>query len=123
MASFVNTDDDNEVAFDEGEYEYGGEDDTDDLNAAQVPIYDDDEEEDDESENEEQMMQNNSAGPSKSRGSYTDEMNLIDYVIEEEKEIGGAKGEDSTSTSRSTTYSRYWNKVCLRFQNTFYVYI
>ena len=34
-------------------------------------------------------------------------MNLIDYVIEEEKEIGGNKGEDSLSTSRSTTYSKY----------------
>ena len=41
------------------------------------------------------------------RTSYLDEMNLIDYVVDEENEIGGAKGEDSHSTSRSTTYSRY----------------
>ncbi|CAF5110012.1 unnamed protein product, partial [Rotaria magnacalcarata] len=103
-ASFINNDE-NDVPFDDGEYEYG-DDDADEMNNAQVPLYDDDDEEEDEdSENEEQTIQNNSAQQNKSRGSYTDEMNLIDYVIEEEKEIGGAKGEDSESTSRSTTYS------------------
>ncbi|CAF4143517.1 unnamed protein product [Rotaria socialis] len=104
-ALFINNDE-NDVPFDDGEYEYGhDDDDADEMNNAQVPIYDDDEEEDEDSENEEQINQNNSAQQNKSRGSYTDEMNLIDYVIEEEKEIGGAKGEDSESTSRSTTYS------------------
>lgn len=96
-----------ETPFDD-EYEYAGDDDgdgDDDINNAQVEMFGDDADED--SDDEEQEVRNNNADQNKSRVSYNDEMNLIDYVIEEEKEIGGAKGEDSTSTSRSTTYSRY----------------
>ncbi|CAF0939278.1 unnamed protein product [Rotaria sordida] len=106
MTSLLNNNDENEVPFDDGEYEYAGDDDdVDDINNAQVEMFDDDDDNDEDSDDEEQIVQNNSAEENKSRASYTDEMNLIDYVIEEEKEIGGAKGEDSTSTSRSTTYS------------------
>ncbi|CAF3364149.1 unnamed protein product [Rotaria sp. Silwood1] len=109
MTSLLNDNDENEIPFDDGEYEYAGDDDDvdNDINNAQVEMFDDDDDDDDDedSDDEEQMVQNNSAEKNRSRASYTDEMNLIDYVIEEEKEIGGAKGEDSNSTSRSTTYS------------------
>ncbi|CAF3341803.1 unnamed protein product [Rotaria sp. Silwood1] len=104
MTSLLNDNDENEIPFDDGEYEYAGDDDDvdNDINNAQVEMFDDDDDDDDDedSDDEEQMVQNNSAEKNRSRASYTDEMNLIDYVIEEEKEIGGAKGEDSNSTSR-----------------------
>lgn len=83
------------------EYEYAG-DDNDDINNARVEMYDDE----DDSNDEEQIIRNNNAERIKSHGSFNDETNLIDYVIEEEQEIGGGKGEDSYVTSRSTTYSR-----------------
>jgi hypothetical protein len=101
MASLFNNDE-NAYPLDDGEYEYAGDDDE-EINNERGGLFDDDE---DESDDEEHIIQNNNAEQNKSRGSYADEMNLIDYVIEEEKEIGGAKGEDSNSVSRSTTYSR-----------------
>lgn len=94
--------DENATPLDDGEYEYAGDDDEHDMYRVQ-----DDDEEDDDSDDEERMARNNNADQNKSQASYTDEMNLIDYVIEEEKEIGGNKGDDSLSTSRSTTYSKY----------------
>lgn len=96
--------DENETPFDnDDEYEYAGNEDDEDMNQVQEQFSDEDE-----SEDEEQIIvnQNNSAEQHKSQASYTDEMNLIDYVIEEEKEIGGNKGEDSLSTSRSATFSK-----------------
>lgn len=109
MASLLSDNEDNATPLDDAEYEYVVDDELDEgddgINNAQVEMFGEDDDED--SDDEEQLIQNNSAEKNKSRGSYADEMNLIDYVIEEEKEIGGAKGEDSTSTSRSTTYSRY----------------
>jgi len=102
MASFEY--DEDETPLDDDEYEYAGNEEYEDMN--QVPEQFSDE---DESVDEEQLIvnkNNNSAGQNKSQASYTDEMNLIDYVIEEEKEIGGNKGEDSLSLSRSTTYSK-----------------
>jgi hypothetical protein len=101
MASLYDNDE-NEIPLDDGEYEYAGDDD-DEMNNARGELFDDD----DASDDEEQIVRNNNGEQNKSRASFNDEMNLIDYVIEEEKEIGGAKGEDSASTSRSTTYSRY----------------
>ena len=41
---------------------------------------------DDASDDEEQIVRNNNGEQNKSRTSFNDEMNLIDYVIEEEKE-------------------------------------
>ena len=105
MASLYNNDE-NDIPLDDDEYEYAGDDD-DEMNNARGELFDDD----DASDDEEQIVRNNNGEQNKSRASYNDEMNLIDYVIEEEKEIGGAKGEDSTSTSRSTTYSRYLKKI------------
>ncbi len=93
--------DENEPPLDDGEYEYAGDDDEYEMNHVQ----NDDDDSDD--NDDEQIIVNNNAEQNKSRASYTDEMNLIDYVIEEEKEIGGNKGEDSLSTSRSTSYSKY----------------
>ena len=98
--------DENETPLDDGDYEYAGDDDEDDMNHVQAIMMT-------------MMMmmmmivmtKNQSLEitmpiRNKSQASFTDEMNLIDYVIEEEKEIGGNKGEDSLSTSRSTTYSK-----------------
>ncbi len=99
--------DEDETPLDEGDYEYAGGDDDDDEGGMNH-IQDDD----DESDAEEQIIRNNNnnnhhhSEQNKSQASYNDEMNLIDYVIEEEKEIGGHKDEDSLSTSRSTTYSK-----------------
>ena len=64
---------------------------------------------DDEVDSDDEQIGNNRHATDLEREgtSYLDEMNLIDYVVDEENEIGGAKGEDSHSTSRSTTYSRY----------------
>jgi hypothetical protein len=96
-----------ETPLDEGDYEYAG-DEYDEGGMNQ--IQNDDGDDDDESDAEEQIVRNNNhrhAEQNKSQASYNDEMNLIDYVIEEEKEIGGYKDEDSLSTSRSTTYSKY----------------
>ncbi|UJR27618.1 hypothetical protein I4U23_008899 [Adineta vaga] len=90
----------NDIPLDIDEYDYAG-DDNDDINNGQVEMYDDDED----SNDEEQRIRNNHAERNKSHTSSNDEANLIDYVIEEEKEIGGMKGEDSYLTSRSTTYS------------------
>jgi hypothetical protein len=103
MTSLEYDNDENETPLDDGEYEYAGDDDEDDINNIR-----DEEDDDDDDDDEEQIIQNNNNNVkrNKSQGSYNDEMNLIDYVIEEEKEIGGNKGEDSSSTSRSTTYSR-----------------
>jgi hypothetical protein len=100
--------DENEPALDDDDYEYAGDDDDDNNNINHIrgQMLDDD----DDSDAEEQINRNNNGAPNKSRESYADEMNLIDYVIEEEKEIGGNKGEDSMSTSRSTTYSKYLKK-------------
>lgn len=101
MTSYVF--DENETPLDEDEYEYAGNDEDDDMNQVQERFSDEDE-----SEDEPMIVNNNhhNAGRAKSQASYTDEMNLIDYVIEEEKEIGGNKGEDSFSASRSNTYSK-----------------
>lgn len=100
---------DNDTPLDDDEYEYAGDDDEDDMNQIQSKMYgDDDDNESDDDDNDGQIVRNNNSGEqNKSQASYNDEMNLIDYVIEEEKEIGGNKGEDSLSTSRSTTFSRY----------------
>ncbi len=95
--------DENEIPLDDDEYEYTGDDDEDDMNHIRSKMFDDD----DDSDDEEQINRNNNGEQNKSQASYNDEMNLIDYVIEEENEIGGNKGEDSNSTSRSTTYSRF----------------
>jgi hypothetical protein len=90
--------DEDETPLDDGDYEYAGDDDEGNgMNHVQ---------DDDDSDDEEQIVGNNHAEQNKSQASYNDEMNLIDYVIEEEKEIGGYKDEDSLSTSRSTTYSK-----------------
>lgn len=107
---------DNETPLDDDEYEYAGDDDEDDMNQIQSKMYNQDDDDESDDDDDEQIIRqsnnnnNNSSGDqNKSQASYNDEMNLIDYVIEEEKEIGGNKGEDSLSTSRSTTYSRYFN--------------
>jgi hypothetical protein len=112
MASLLYDNEENEMPYEDGEYEYAGGDDDDDMNNARREMFDDED-----SDDEEQVVQNNNAERNRSRASYGDEMNLIDYVIEEEKEIGGAKGEDSTSTSRSTTYSRYSDKNSFIYQD------
>jgi hypothetical protein len=108
MASSVCGDED-DMPLEGGELEYAGDDDDDeDLNNARARILDNDDDDDDSEDDEPNMnvRNNNIFDRNRSRESMGDEMNLIDYVIEEEKEIGGAKGEES-STSRSTTYSRY----------------
>jgi hypothetical protein len=100
MTSLSYNHDRNEIPLDADEYEYAG-DDNDDRKNDRVDMYDDDED----SNDDDQIIQNNNAEHLKSHTSFNDETNLIDYVIEEEQEIGGAKGEDSYATSRSTTYS------------------
>ena len=114
MASPLFETDENEVPFDDEDYEYADDDNDDEaamkhLRGEMFNDDDDDDDDDDESGDGRQPVKNNNnrAEQNRSRASYNDEMNLIDYVIEEEKEIGGAKGEDSQSISRSTTYSRY----------------
>jgi hypothetical protein len=102
MTTLIYENDEDETPLDDDEYEYAGDDDDDDMNHIRSKMFDDDD-----SDDEEQIIQNNNGEQNKSQASYNDEMNLIDYVIEEEKEIGGNKGEDSNSTSRSTTYSRF----------------
>ena len=103
--------DENESPFDDENYEYADENEN--LQDMQGPMYDDDDDDDDDDDEdeervaEEQYVKNNNRNHrDPSRASYADEMNLIDYVIEEEKEIGGTKGEDSQSMTGSTTYSR-----------------
>ena len=98
--------DEDEPGLDDEDSEYAG-----DENGYEMDRVPDDEDEDDDDDEEPEIRNNNTttttnADQNKSQASYTDEMNLIDYVIEEEKEIGGNKGEDSLSTSRSTTYSK-----------------
>ena len=101
--------DEDDPVLDDEDYEYAGDDNGYEMDRVQV----DDDDDDDGSDDEEIVLKtsntnaNTNADQNKSQTSYTDEMNLIDYVIEEEKEIGGNKGEDSLSTSRSTTYSKY----------------
>jgi len=112
MTTLIYENDENETPLDDDEYEYAGDDDDDDMNHIRSKMFDDDD-----SDGEEQIIQNNNGEQNKSQASYNDEMNLIDYVIEEENEIGGNKGEDSNSTSRSTTYSRFWF-----FENKFFEY-
>ena len=110
MASPLYEHDEHEVPFDDEDYQYADDDNDDEATMKHLrgEIFNDDDDDDDESDDEERPVKNNNhAEQSRSRASYTDEMNLIDYVIEEEKEIGGNKGEDSQSMSRSTTYSRY----------------
>lgn len=90
------------------QYDYAGEE----MNDEHVEMYgdgdeDSDDDDDDEDEPRQEVTRNNHATRNKSHTSLNDDANLIDYVVEEEKEIGGAKGEDSYLTSRSTTYSRY----------------
>ena len=106
--------DDDEVPMDNEDYQYADEDENEERNVRHLrgQMFDDDDEDDDNDErsrNEEQPMKHHHRqrdDQNRSRESDADEMNLIDYVIEEEKEIGGAKGEDSHSLSGSTTYSR-----------------
>lgn len=99
--------DKHEVPLDIDDYEYAG-DENDDINNGHVDMYDDEQDSnDDDDDDREQMVRHAYPGRNKSHASSNDEANLIDYVIEEEKEIGGVKGEDSYLTSRSTTYSRY----------------
>lgn len=109
--------DEMDVPFDEDNYEYADEDEN---LRGKMFIDDDDEDEDDDDmdDNDEIMIyreENTRKNPNRvqrdqSQASDADENNLIDYVIEEEKEIGGTKGEDdSQSVSRSTTYSRFFD--------------
>lgn len=102
--------DEDDPVLDEEDYEYAG----DGYEMDRIPVEDENDDDDDDGSDDEEIViktsntnANTNADQNKSQASYTDEMNLIDYVIEEEKEIGGNKGEDSLSTSRSTTYSKY----------------
>jgi hypothetical protein len=118
MTSLRYENDENETPLDDDDdYEYAGDDDEDDMNQLEAKLFNGDN--DDDSDDEEQIIENNNAEQNKSQGSFNDEMNLIDYVIEEEKEIGGNKGEDSNSTTRSTTYSRYLEKNFLLNKNIY----
>ena len=115
MSTFIDDNDENdenETPIDDDDddgYEYAGQNDDEDMNPIRERMFrNNDDEDDDESDDEEPINVRNNYVRNKSSASDTDEMNLIDYVIEEEKEIGGNKGEDSESTSRSTTYSRYF---------------
>ncbi|CAF0802579.1 unnamed protein product [Adineta ricciae] len=85
------------------EYDYAG----DEMNDEHVEMYGngDEDSDDDDDEQRQEVTRNNHATRDKSQTSLNDDANLIDYVVEEEKEIGGTKGEDSYLTSRSTTYS------------------
>ncbi|CAF0925164.1 unnamed protein product [Adineta ricciae] len=83
------------------EYDYAG----DEMNDEHVEMYGNGDEDSDDDEQRQEVTRNNHATRDKSQTSLNDDANLIDYVVEEEKEIGGTKGEDSYLTSRSTTYS------------------
>ncbi|CAF1061820.1 unnamed protein product, partial [Didymodactylos carnosus] len=115
----------------EGELEYAGDE---DMNATEIiqMLYekemadnddietDDDDDYDDINKNSNTISKNigkkqsiqetivhiQNVGRTKSRGSYGDENNLIDYVIDEEKEIGGAK---DNSDDKSSTFSSVMN--------------
>jgi hypothetical protein len=115
MASVLRMKNGTDKILNDDDYEYADDinDNPEYVEHIQDDSFDDDDDDDDEKVIDQQpKVVKTKANPyhdeyNQSSTSYTDDTNLIDYVIEEENEIGGAKGENSQSISRSTTYSRY----------------